>query len=457
MPTSPDQSYAADWLRVLDATPAAALTQVQQLAAAHQQELADHFYRQMLQDDVAAALLDHTQVQQRLQASMRAWVASVFSATVQTDLLPLVAQQKRIGEIHARINIPMHVVLRGARAIKNRMYGLLQPHPVDGAVALISNVMDLTMEVMGQAYATSHDGQSQAKEAYRHFALAQNVSTERERHRANLLDWENKLMFACAVGSPADPLATLGQSEFGLWFRHKGAHVFQGTHECNTILATMEAIDSQHLPTIHHAECSSNDKLTLLHTLRDHTRRIAFLLDALFEQSSSMESGRDVLTRLLNRKFLPVVLDKEVHYARQQGQTFAVLLIDLDHFKQVNDTHGHEAGDMVLQQVATLLSQHSRGGDYLFRLGGEEFVLLLVDTSADAARRTAERIRQHIAQEALHLAGSQLVKITVSIGVAAFDGHPDYQKLLRRADAALYGAKHQGRNRVEVAASEQFL
>jgi diguanylate cyclase len=74
-----------------------------------------------------------------------------------------------------------------------------------------------------------------------------------------------------------------------------------------------------------------------------------------------------------------------------------VLSIDLDHFKQVNDTHGHEAGDMVLQQVASLLSQHSRGGDYLFRLGGEEFILVLVDTTVDAARRTAERMRQHIA------------------------------------------------------------
>lgn len=316
---------------------------------------------------------------------------------------------------------------------------------------LISLVMDLTMEIMGQAYAKSHDQHSQAKEAYRHFALAQNVSTERERRRANLLDWENQLMFAHVVGSHPMQLPQLGQSEFGLWFRHKGAHVFQGTPECTAILETMDAIDQQHLPAIFQAETSVADKLALLHTLRDNSRRIAFLLNSLFEQSSTIETGRDVLTRLLNRKFLPVVLDKEVHYARRNGNSFAVLSIDLDHFKSVNDSYGHEAGDLVLQQVATVLSQHSRGGDYLFRLGGEEFILLLVDCSAEMALRSAERMRAQLASEVLNLPQGKTLHMTASVGVALFNGHPDYQTLLRRADAALYQAKHLGRNRVEMA------
>lgn len=448
MPSYPDAHYAAEWQRILQTTPAEALTQVHALAQAHAAALAQHFYAEMLQDSVAAQLLDHAQVQQRLGASMQAWIASVFHATPEMDLQPLVAQQKRIGEVHARIDVPMHVVLRGARALKDRMHALLTT-PQPGAVRLIFRVMDLTMEIMGQAYASSHDTHSQAKEAYRHFAMAQNVSSERERHRANLLAWENQLMFAHAVGSDTEALPLLGQSEFGMWLRHKGAHIFQGTHECTTILSAMDAVDTLHLPAMRQAQTPA-ERLGLLHTLRDHARRIAFLLDSLFEQSSALESGRDVLTRLLNRKFLSVVLEKEVHYARQAGHSFSVLSIDLDHFKQVNDTHGHEGGDMVLQQVATLLSQHSRSGDYLFRLGGEEFLLLLVDTSAEAARRTAERMRQHIAAEALHLPHNQTIQVTLSIGVAHFDGHPDYQALLRRADDALYRAKHQGRNRVEM-------
>lgn len=451
MPSYPDADYAAEWQHCLQVTPAAALSQVQRLAQEHQQALARHFYDQMLQDSVAAPLLDHEQVQRRLSASMQTWIAGVFQATPDADLLPLVSQQKRIGDVHARINIPMHVVLRGARALKDRMYTLLQPVAQPGAERLISLVMDLTMEIMGQAYAKSHDQHSQAKEAYRHFALAQNVSTERERRRANLLDWENQLMFAHVVGSHPMQLPQLGQSEFGLWFRHKGAHVFQGTPECTAILETMDAIDQQHLPAIFQAETSVADKLALLHTLRDNSRRIAFLLNSLFEQSSTIETGRDVLTRLLNRKFLPVVLDKEVHYARRNGNSFAVLSIDLDHFKSVNDSYGHEAGDLVLQQVATVLSQHSRGGDYLFRLGGEEFILLLVDCSAEMAQRSAERMCAQLASEVLNLPQGKTLHMTASVGVALFNGHPDYQTLLRRADAALYQAKHLGRNRVEMA------
>ena len=131
MSTYPDEHYAADWQRILQAAPPAARAQIQQLATTHQQALAQHFYREMLQDSVAATMLDHEQVQQRLHASMQAWVASVFSAAADGDLLPLVTQQKRIGEVHARIDIPMHVVLRGARALKDRMYALLQAQPQD--------------------------------------------------------------------------------------------------------------------------------------------------------------------------------------------------------------------------------------------------------------------------------------------------------------------------------------
>jgi diguanylate cyclase len=106
---------------------------------------------------------------------------------------------------------------------------------------------------------------------------------------------------------------------------------------------------------------------------------------------------------------------------------------------------------MVLQQMAALLGHHTRGGDYLFRLGGEEFLLLLVDTPRAGAQRAAQKLCQQVAAEAFHLPREQTLHVTVSIGVAAFNGHPDYQTLLRRADAALYQAKHAGRNGVVVA------
>jgi len=171
----------------------------------------------------------------------------------------------------------------------------------------------------------------------------------------------------------------------------------------------------------------------------------------LFEQNNELESGRDVLTRLLNRKFLPVVMARQLNQARAENKPFAVLLIDIDHFKRINDNHGHEAGDHVLQQLSSFLVNTSRAGDYLFRLGGEEFLMLLVDVDEKSALRTAEKLRTAVSREDLKLPHSQSVRVTLSIGLAMFNGHPDYQYLLRRADEALYQAKQGGRNRVVIA------
>ncbi|RJG03044.1 hypothetical protein [Noviherbaspirillum sedimenti] len=127
----------------------------------------------------------------------------------------------------------MHLVFRGARRLKEKFHDLLQAEPMfDGrqqfdATRLLSGLIDLSMEIMSYAYASSHDRNSRAAEAYRLFSVVQNVSTKRERQRAALLDWENRLMFELAVGLEASQLPHIGAAEFGLWFRHKGADALQ--------------------------------------------------------------------------------------------------------------------------------------------------------------------------------------------------------------------------------------
>src|SRR5690606_18049707 len=212
-------------------------------------------------------------------------------------------------------------------------------------------------------------------------------------------------------------LPRLGDSEFGLWFRHKASHAFQGSPESTSILTYIRSIDSQ-LEALREGVGERHElPIDLLRKTREQTKSIRFLLDSLFEQANDLEAGRDALTHLLNRKFLPVVMSKEVIYSRQSGHSFAVLLIDVDHFKQINDTHGHEAGDLALQQIASLLTSNTRGGDYAFRHGGEEFLLVLVDIEASRALQVAEGLRQRIAAEPFRV-GGQTLQLTVSIGVA---------------------------------------
>ncbi len=160
----------------------------------------------------------------------------------------------------------------------------------------------------------------------------------------------------------------------------------------------------------------------------------------------------DSMTGLLNRRAIEDALVHTVSQVRRRaGAQFSLLAIDVDHFKRINDAHGHPVGDAALVALAQTLRESSRTGDLMARVGGEEFWVLLPNTDATGALKLAERIRMDVAERPLE-AGGQKVPMTVSIGVAIFeDQFESPQQLFARADKALYEAKAAGRNRCELA------
>lgn len=157
----------------------------------------------------------------------------------------------------------------------------------------------------------------------------------------------------------------------------------------------------------------------------------------------------DRLTGLPNRRALDEALGREVARARRAGTALAALAIDVDHFKRVNDRHGHAAGDAVLAAVAARAAGALRAGDLLARQGGEELLALLPGAGLGTAREVAERLRAAVADGAVET-GAGPVAVTVSVGCAVLDeATPDAAALLARADARLYDAKRNGRDRVE--------
>ncbi|MDY6920684.1 MAG: GGDEF domain-containing protein [Pseudomonadota bacterium] len=158
----------------------------------------------------------------------------------------------------------------------------------------------------------------------------------------------------------------------------------------------------------------------------------------------------DGLTGAGNRISLDSMLDREVDQANRYEQALSVLILDLDHFKRINDSFGHSGGDEVLRRVARAVQNTSRNADMTFRYGGEEFVVLLTKTDVAGAKIGAERIRRTLEQLELTLDG-QRVPVSASIGVASLCHGEAREDLLRRADRALYQAKARGRNRVVVA------
>lgn len=162
-------------------------------------------------------------------------------------------------------------------------------------------------------------------------------------------------------------------------------------------------------------------------------------------------SCTDALTGLFNRRRLDEVLDAEVARAARYGSPVSVMMIDVDHFKSINDRHGHAVGDDVLRSIGAMLREHSRKTDVAARFGGEELSVVLGHTPQEGAAIVAERVRRAI-EETEHTVGGETFRVTASLGVAGVDGERiDAKTLLGRADAALYQAKRRGRNRVEVA------
>ncbi len=164
-------------------------------------------------------------------------------------------------------------------------------------------------------------------------------------------------------------------------------------------------------------------------------------------QQLAEHAATDPLTGLSNRRHIEPQLQGETARALRHRATFSLLMADLDHFKRVNDQYGHDAGDEVLREVARRIRSMLRTEDRPARWGGEEFLVLLTDTSAEQAEVVAEKIRKAIADTPIEVNG-QSVDMTISIGVAQHQGEDDPLDLIRHADQALYRAKDTGRNRV---------
>jgi len=165
------------------------------------------------------------------------------------------------------------------------------------------------------------------------------------------------------------------------------------------------------------------------------------------------QSVRDALTGLYNRRYLEEILEREVRRATRASQSLGVLMIDLDHFKNFNDTYGHDAGDAVLRETGASLTKGIRAEDFVCRFGGEEFVVILPTANVEAACARAERLRLKMKELTVLHQGKSMGMLTISVGVAVFPEHGSSPKeLMAAADAALYEAKRNGRDQIAVAA-----
>lgn len=412
----------------------------------HAPILVKEFYKQMLLEKHASEFLSDEMVHGRLEKSLNVWLLESFEVPFKENYKETVQKQMTVGKVHARIGIPSWLIMRGMMEIEKKIFSILPAYSENSFSMLtyIIQVLSFSSEIMCRSYEAKLEIDNDMKHTYRLFSAMQDVSTQKEKQRGSLLDWENELMFKVFSKNPVFNHPALSKSEFGLWFIHKAAYAFASSDQVEVIIRTIHKVDRHNQDIIESKD--QNNALKTIQEIREKNREILHLIDQLFQVSEYIGSGNDSLTQLLNRRYLTTILSREINYSRKNKSPLCLLSIDADHFKTINDRFGHAAGDLALQFLAEVLLEHAKGSDYAFRVGGEEFLLLLVDNEMAQAKATAESIRKRIEATTIHSTEGQSFNFTVSIGAVSYNGHPDYQRFLDAADSTLYAAKNSGRN-----------
>ncbi len=429
------------------------LEEISLLIQPRYKEVVSLFYKELLSDSSARQFLDTEQVETRLKGSLEVWLQDILSPKPPEEMKSLIERQLKIGQVHARIDVPMTIVDNAMLLVKNGCFEILVASTMDreklaSCIRLVNTILEASLSMINQAY--MHDMVENERNAMslRLNLSGQDLALEIERIRSDLFNWLSDGIFQVMSGEGIEP-NSLQRSEFGLWVTHKMDLISTQEQISNNIKHRMDDLSSQ-VTQLKEQQTEEGVEIQkkICQVMSKTVNEIAWLLSELASSMLMNSSKEDSLTRLIERKHMAPVLQKETQLSMSTGNYYALVMCDIDHFKRINDIYGHAAGDLVLEQVAKVVRQSVRVSDYSFRYGGEEFLLVLPECSLEKAVEAAEKIRCKVEGLQIELESHRSVNVTISLGVALFNGHPDYMRSLKDADMALYSAKHQGRNRV---------
>ena len=366
----------------------------------------------------------------------------------------MIDRQKHIGAVHARININLNYVTHGITILKREIFRVLQEKleidkDIVKAILVVGMLFDVLAAFISEAYFSSEMLHETNELSLKMKGLTQNAALECERLRSSLLDWlRGTLNFLYQTSEiNLDNLPRLRYSNFGLWVIYKSDLLYEALNVAPELKTHIHEIDE----CLFAAAKYRNDERRFFHSVSDLNEavtRTSWFISSIVDRAIELDTGTDTLTRLFNRRYLETILRRQTDISIKQGLQYSVLMVDIDHFKEINDLYGHESGDAFLKQFAQILLFSVRACDFVFRYGGEEFLVVLGNVGHEEASAIAETIRGKCETHKFKVPGHKDLRKTCSIGIAEYSGHPDYQRLVRDADMALYEAKQGGRNRV---------
>lgn len=419
---------------------------------------ATEFYTALLADPEAYITLSQELVRGRLHGLLSRWIQELFHPGQRPE--DARAAQQRIGQMHARVRVPIRLVSVGGRALKRAITSTLAREPESGvalhlAVQYVYELIDRAVESMLDAYLDDTDRLTRTEESYRIFSLTQDLQAERERQKAQLLECAQRLVerhyWSPDTGATReDAMRELSDSPFGLWLHHKAAVIFEADPEVARIREHIALIEGELLPRLARVRDDQSQARAVVADFHQRIDTMKGLLAAMFDRHAATAEVTDGGTRLLSRRYFPTVAAREIDLARTHQGSFAVLMIEIDALSETRERLGLEATDAIVAQVAETVADQVRAGDFVFRIGDGRFAVLAVEVERARAVAISEGLRQAIGALSLRVPGGARASATASIGIAVYQGHPDYQRLLDQADGAVKNAREAGGNRCAI-------
>lgn len=414
-----------------------------QLLAEHQAYLhsliphsVKQYYQLLLSLEETARFLSNELVEDHLQNALAEWMQLVLSPKQADEIAELDQRHQTIGQVHARINVDMNLVSQAMMVLKNSLYdGLMKQAPVErDLILLVHNILDYALISINSAYFDGYESMSHQSQVLHNHLSSMDFALEIQQMRTELHRWFSNCLINGQVNN-------VQETDVALWIRHKLPLAVQDKNAISAIDDMLSQLETQ------------MDGMELLETERLEQAKtvvndLSWNLEELSKQLIQTSEKKDPLTKVYNRRFLDTILLQETMRSQRMQKNYSIVMLDVDHFKRINDHHGHDAGDNVLATIGELINQYIRVSDFAFRFGGEEFLLVLTECNANKAQTVSQKISNVIANHVFKTSNANDLQVTISAGVAEFDGQPDYQHTIKKADQALYFSKENGRNRV---------
>lgn len=425
------------------------------LVRENNESVVNRFYGHLVVNAHASEFLSHEEIETHLKGSFREWLDYTFDRDrVLADPKRFHDYQDNIGRVHSRVDISLQLINYAKVVLKRSLFELDLGKTSNSmeAACYISDVIDYSVDTFNQSYLREVIETTRHMQSLRVVASGHQLALDFERAKSEVTAWTRDTVWSVSQGTS---IAHKKVSELHIyhWLKHKGT--FSITDEessqallsaCENLLEVEAAIYRQLSATDSDSRNSALNELIqrVMHTSDQICEKLGAAIQTILET----EERKDALTKTLSRRYLHAVAHREVVFAKHSDAPFCVLMIDIDNFKAVNDRYGHRAGDEVLERVAFTLMERVRPGDYIFRYGGEEFMAIITETDLEVARHVAEDIRLQVMEQRSTASDKERINVTVSIGVAEYDFHPDYMRTVEVADRRLYEAKRTGKNRV---------